>query len=194
MATMRSSMLGVFLVTLLVFQTGCKKPGEDKHRLHETGTVKRGDWMSPATTCSLPAQGNCNPNNTCPPGGVCAISATINGSSVSLTMTVTGNPTPQDASLLCVAQGGQMQWSAATPNSNLLLDFGNAPPFANTYLTSFTGDNYTNGQNNPVSQAAASVNACYKYNVKVCPNTAPAANGTLPCGEVDPKVIIGSGS
>jgi hypothetical protein len=107
-------------------------------------------------------------------------------------MTLNGQALSNTDKIVCAAQGAAITWTNAPPppqgqHNSFLLDFGNVAPIVGS-LTYGSGSD-----TQPATYTVASANGCYKYNVKVCPIPATAGPTTLSCGQIDPKIIVGSG-
>ena len=188
MVSHRNPVLWFTVISLLVIAAGCSK------EVKQIAPGRMQGFPSAAGVCNLPATGNCTTGasgNSCSAGGSCNVALTIN-SSQGVDLSLNGQALTDPRQIVCVPQGGAVTWSvSATPgqSNSFLLDFGNAAPFTtNSNLTFATGSNAQ-----PASQTTASVNGCYKYNVKVCPVPATPGMTPLACGESDPKVIVGDG-
>ena len=108
-------------------------------------------------------------------------------------MTLNGQALTNTDKIVCASQGAAITWSNTPPpppptqHFSFLLDFGNVAPITSA-LTYGSGSD-----TQPATYTVASANGCYKYNVKVCPVPANPGPTALSCGEIDPKIIVGSG-
>jgi hypothetical protein len=183
----RRYVLPCVAIWFVVALAGCNDEGKQKGGGGEGGKEGiQGTWVAGA--CNLPSTGNCTAANTCTPGS-CNIGVSTDGSG-GVNMTLNGQALTNPDKIVCTAQGAAITWTNAPPpgqHYSFLLDFGNVAPFTSS-LT------YGNGSDTqPATYTVAGANGCYKYNVKVCPIPANPGPTTLSCGEMDPKVIVGSG-
>ena len=147
-------------------------------------------------TCGEGYSGNCDSTNTClKSGGTCTIDLAIQKDPSSgvlvATATVHGKtPDKTKQPYLCIQSGTQMVWQATQTNQQFTGDFGAFSPWASQHP--YLAGN-TVGSGKPDKETAVNVapggEACYKYDLIVCPTTSMTAN--LECGIHDPKIIIG---
>jgi hypothetical protein len=145
-----------------------------------------------ATVCSDHYSGNCTPGtNVCTAGSNCNITFSINTSTSGVNVFLNG--TAMSSEFICVPKNASnaVAWNSivsGTTPTNFVVDFGNAVPF----LTS-TSNVITGSSNAPaVTTSTPNVDACYKYDVKVCNNVTAPSGAPITCGEYDPKVIVGN--
>lgn len=179
----RTNLLMCFVAVLSLTMVSCEEHDKTESG-GKKGAVAGGALLVSAGLCSDLRPANCN---TCP-AGTCTITVTNDTSTIPATVTLTLNGSP--ANVVCAAKGAQIKWDITTSSSSVLLDFGNASPFASnlTYYTATTGS--------ATAVQTGSLDHCYKYNVRACPIPSTAGGGgtgALNCGELDPKVIIGNG-
>lgn len=191
MTFQRSCVLQCAAMLLIAVLAGCNDDGK-KAGGGDDG--KRGiqgpQWVAGA--CNLSSTGNCNGPNTCAPGTSCSIDVTPDGNG-GVNVKLNGQPLANPDKIVCAAQGAAITWTSTPPpppptqHFSFLLDFGNVAPIT-------SGLTYANGSDTqPATSTFASANGCYKYNVKVCPIPPNPGPAPLACGEIDPKIIIGSG-